>query len=142
MSSKEDTNLLINMIKKWREYNLTLQFTDLIWIVLLWKRILVSVVQKMETVEMYKRRDIYLQKIEEGQKYTPWSHMAWKACKQYRRPDIGITALRKSEAGNHYRKRILIRENVVIYEKSMGNRRTRITKGTNGYRDAKSIKGI
>ena len=75
MSSKEDTNLLINMIKKWREYNLTLQFTDLIWIVLLWKRILVSVVQKMETVEMYKRRDIYLQKIEEGTKiYTMESY--------------------------------------------------------------------
>ena len=58
-----------------REYNLTLQFTDLIWIVLLWKRILVSVVQKMETVEMYKRRDIYLQKIEEGTKiYTMESY--------------------------------------------------------------------
>ena len=61
--------------------------------------------------------------------------MAWKACKQYRRPDIGITALRNQKQEIIIGKDIN-KEMLLYMKKSMGNRRTRITKGTNGYRDA------
>ncbi|MCP4159887.1 MAG: RNA-directed DNA polymerase, partial [Deltaproteobacteria bacterium] len=92
----EEKNVKCNItaeLEKWDREKRILEIKDYRWIVIEWKRKIISQMNNIEKQEIERKRGLTMEKIRKGQRYAPWAGVMWKACKPYKRTDMGIPVL-------------------------------------------------
>ncbi len=100
-STDKQENIVENgfekIMDKWKKEGKILETKDYKWIMIEWKKIMLEQMRVMEKLEIERKRELTMEKIRQGQRYAPWAGIIWKACKPYRRRDMGIPVLMGDE---------------------------------------------